>query len=197
MNTEIIEEKITDIEETESINDYESIFDVKEPTFLLYVKKEDGGKRVFYTIKNEAVVYFDNSQISGVLNKLETKTVEYNEKDAKKYKKQNSVKLRLHLSQTRNNKKSRIIIQSGMGSWFSKSIVLRLLELETFIKTISVGAYVSDQDVLFGYVKDSEGKNIKPSKNEDETNVYEFSTEEDVIDMVDIINTKIQAELPF
>lgn len=180
---------VEDLNENFDDNDLDQFFDKKIPTLYLYVKGSAEG--CWHTIKDTKLTYIPQNQLSGHIERLECRKIEYDDKDAKKYKKIYSIKFRIHINQ---EDKRRVIIQSGIDTWFTKSIIPRLLMLQamnTLNRPISLGVYQNESpEIIFGYIK-QDGLPIKSSITPDEIKNW---TEEDLIDMVDTLNSSI---IPF
>lgn len=184
-----------EFEANQNVDSFEEFFDEHIPTLMLYVRAGEGG--LWHTMKDNKPFYLPHNATSGKIEKVEIKRIEYDEADAKKYKKQFSTKFRLHLIKEKNGKKKKVIVQSGTDTWFTKSIVPRLFALyqaKTLDQPIQLGVYKSDPEnnVVFGYIKQN-GQSIKSEE-------LELKDEQELIELVEIIRLALTdnlEEIPF
>lgn len=172
-----------EFEANNNVQDFSSFFDEQIPTLRLYVKA--GPEGLWHTMQDDKPLYISQNQVTGRIEKLEIKTIEYSEAEAKKYKKDQAFKFRISILKDDNK---RIIIQSGADTWFTKTLIPRLLvlsESDNFAKPISLGIYRSEPEsnVVFAYLKQA-GSVIKAGE-------HDLTDLQDIIDIVDILQARL------
>lgn len=154
---------------------------------IVYVAKEGGSLWHFWSVEKQEIEPILANSISGYLRRLEvvaTTSEKYGVSD----------KLRIHLEAGKEN----FVLQSGIDSWFSKSLLRNLgcLTRQQLLNWIAIEPYTPDQGskVIFARVYDSQNQRIYSG----EKYPYEKDKKGNVVDSLDYrkIILEIQSRLP-